>query len=79
MRARDGGVENENEGCGEWRMRARDGGSGDNWWRCSETGLVMDGKKMYDWYRASLTMGYRDKEDKARTTKDKTTTTRTGD
>ena len=29
MRARDGGVENESEGWGEWRMRARDGGSGE--------------------------------------------------
>ena len=26
MRARDGGVENESGGMGEWRMRARDGG-----------------------------------------------------
>ena len=26
MRARDGGVENEGEGWGEWRMRARNGG-----------------------------------------------------
>ena len=26
MRARDGGVENESEGWGEWRMRARDRG-----------------------------------------------------
>ena len=28
MRARDGGVENESEGWGEWRMSARDRGSG---------------------------------------------------
>ena len=29
MRARDGGVENESEGWWEWRMRVRDGGSGE--------------------------------------------------
>ena len=28
------GVENESEGWGgEWRMRARDGGNGDSWFR----------------------------------------------
>ena len=26
MRAREGGVENESKGQGEWRMRAREGG-----------------------------------------------------
>ena len=29
MRVRDGGVEDEGEGWGEWRMRERDGGSGE--------------------------------------------------
>ena len=29
MRAREGGVENESKGQGEWKMRARDGGSGE--------------------------------------------------
>ena len=29
MRAREGGVENESKGQGEWRMRARDRGSGE--------------------------------------------------
>ena len=29
MRVMDGGVENESEGWGEWRMRVRDGRSGE--------------------------------------------------
>ena len=38
MRARDGGVENERNGWGEWRMRARDGGveNGSKGWGSGE-------------------------------------------
>ena len=46
----------------EWRMRVRDGGSGD----ASETGLVMKKKgkqKSTTCIGASLTLDYRDKEE----------------